>query len=826
MSALPALKPSPRPLPIDGRGPASERRLGRFQLLRELGRGAQARVWLAHDPRLDREVALKLLNPDADAQALSEWLNEARAVSRLTHPNIVPVFEADEHDAQPYLVFEYVDGPTLAQAQHSQPQYPAREAVSLMLGVLDALAAAHDQGIVHRDLKPSNILLGQDGRARVMDFGIAARISHSDGRIVGSPGYMSPEAARGDPPLPGMDVFAAGVMLGELLCGVPLMRETDTWRALQRVQTEDMELPVSVRMDDTLRGIVKRAMSRDVLTRYDSARALHAALTAWLTPEPTGADSSHATLDFLLRRMRHKTDFPALSSSVVRIQQVATSESESLARLTEEILKDVSLTNKLLRMVNTAHFSSVAGGGISTVSRAVALVGFAGIRNMALSVILLEHMGDKGHAALLKEEYLRSLMAGTLAADLTPQSRESEEAFLAAMFQNLGRLLTEYYFPEEALQIRQRLATTGVTPAAREAAARQVLGLGFDELGVGVARSWGLPDSLQRALRVPEGEVPARPIDPWADQGVERLRWLARGANAMADAMLAADGEAQTKALATVAERFAPALALQAKDMLQCALNARTRMAQMAQAMGLQVAPGAAARRLLSATPAGPLDGAPTVVLPSDRATAAPTSHRSQRSQTLETLETLETPEPAQSSPTSQSLGLQAGLEALQVAVQNPALRLNEVLSLVLETLQQALELRCVVFCLREPRTGHLVGRVALGTGAEDIRAAFRVPIEGAATTDLFAAVCTRGADLLISDSRTVAARLPAWYRQRVNAATFLLLPLLLKGAPIGLIYADKAVAGSLALDTQELALLRRLRDQAVAAFAKGSGAG
>ena len=91
--------------------------LARFQLLRELGRGAQARVWLAHDPRLDREVALTLLDPNADAVAVSQWLHEARAVSRLTHPNIVPVFEADEHDGQPYLVFEQVQGPTLSQAR-------------------------------------------------------------------------------------------------------------------------------------------------------------------------------------------------------------------------------------------------------------------------------------------------------------------------------------------------------------------------------------------------------------------------------------------------------------------------------------------------------------------------------------------------------------------------------------------------------------------------------------------------------------------------------------------------------------------------------------
>ncbi|MDP1648067.1 MAG: HDOD domain-containing protein [Rubrivivax sp.] len=576
------------------------RRLGRFHLLRELGRGAQAQVWLAHDPRLDREVALKLLDPAADADAVSLWLHEARAVSRLTHPHIVPVFEADEHDGQSYLVFEFVDGPTLSEARRQRPRLPAREAVTLLLGVLDALAAAHEQGIVHRDLKPSNILLGPDGRARVMDFGIAARTAQGDGRIVGTAGYMSPEAARGEAPVPAMDVFAAGVVLGELLNGAPLMRETDPMRAIKRVQGEDLVLPATAKVDETLRGIVQRALARDVLTRYDSARALHAALSAWLNPG-SSVDSkdggSHATLEFLLRRMRHKTDFPALSDAVVRIQRLATSDTESLKSLTDEILRDVALTNKLLRMVNTAHYTAVAGGGISTVSRAVALVGFAGIRNMALSVLLLEHMGDKAHAAQLKEEFLRALMAGTLAGDMSPLARESEEAFLAAMFQNLGRLLTEYYFPEEAVQIRQQVAHAD-TAVSREAAARQVLGIGLQDLGAGVARAWGLPDTLQRALRVPEGDVPTHAVPA----GVERLRWLGRGANALTSAMLANDGEAQTAALHAAADLYGPALGLPARQIVASTLESRTRLAQMVSAMGLQVARGAPARRLLEAT--------------------------------------------------------------------------------------------------------------------------------------------------------------------------------------------------------------------------------
>ena len=169
--------------------------LGRFRLLQRLGEGAQATVWLAHDPLLDREVAVKLLKAQfvdtSEPGTVDEWLHEARAVSRLTHPNIVPVFEADTQGGRSYLVFEYVSGGTLSQRLRAGPRPTAAEAVTLMLGVLDGLAAAHAAGIVHRDLKPSNILLDARGRARVMDFGIAARVSpgtNAPTRIVGTPG--------------------------------------------------------------------------------------------------------------------------------------------------------------------------------------------------------------------------------------------------------------------------------------------------------------------------------------------------------------------------------------------------------------------------------------------------------------------------------------------------------------------------------------------------------------------------------------------------------------------------------------------------------------
>jgi eukaryotic-like serine/threonine-protein kinase len=793
----------------------SRRRIGRFELKSELGRGAQATVWLAYDARLDREVAVKLLHPGADALAVSQWLHEARSVSRLNHPHIVPVYEADEQQGQSYLVFEYVPGPTLAEKLRRDGALAPREAVMLMLGVVDALTAAHAAGIVHRDLKPSNILVDGAGRARVMDFGIAARVKDgSDQRIVGTPGYMSPEAARGEAPAPSMDLFAAGMMLGELLAGRPLLRERDPYRAIERIQHEDMTLPPEMgpQVDDGLRAIVLRAVARDPAQRVASAVDLRAALTQWLTPAETAngaAPSGNATLDFLLRRMRHKSDFPALSNSVARIQRVANSDSESLNSLSEEILKDVALTNKLLRLVNTAHFST-AGGAVSTVSRAIALVGFAGIRNMALSLVLLEHMQDKHHAQQLKEEFLRSLMAGALASELCGQQRDAEEAFIGSMFHGLGRMLTEFYFPEEARQVRDLVRPVGNLPAIDEhAASTRVLGMSFEDLGLGVARHWGLPETLQKCMRRPEGEPGGKP----AERGPERLRWLAAATNEVADALLYCDPKEAAKRIESIGQRFARTLSLEPEDFATATELARTKLSQMTAAMNLRVAPQSPAQRLLH----NPADAATVVFRPDDSLTP----HQ------LQATAPMPLDGDAAVQPGRAADMLAAGIQDITNTMVSDNFRLNEVLRMILETMLRGLRFRRVVFCLRDAKIDALTGRFGLGEGADTVVKAFKVPLrlQRGSTPDLFMAVCSKGADTLIADAYApnIAQRLPAWYREGINAPAFLVLPLMMKNSTFALIYADMAHAGGFKLDEKELSLLRTLRNQAVMAFRQAS---
>ena len=147
--------------------------------------------------------------------------------------------------------------------------------------------------------------------------------------------------------------------------------------------------------------------------------------------------------------------------------------------------------------------------------------------------------------------------------------------------------------------------------------------------------------------------------------------------------------------------------------------------------------------------------------------------------------------------------------------------KLSDVLRMILEAMFRALNFHRIIFCMRDPKTDTLTGRFGLGPGVEGVVKLFCVPMASSGTPDLFATICAKGADTLISDAKDprVVQRLPGWYKKSYDAPTFLILPLLLKGRPFGLIYADKAEQGGLVLDDKELAMLRTLRNQAVMAF-------
>lgn len=191
--------------------------VGRFVVKCPLGGGGMGDVYLAHDPALDRDVALKMIRSDLVlGRSVGAFLREARTTAQFSHPNIVVIHEVGEHQGQPFLALEYLDGPTLrkwlAQAAPS-----LEEVLRVVLEVAQALVAAHERGIIHRDLKPSNVIVAKDGRARVVDFGLAAALGDQATGGGGTPGYMAPEQQRGEVQTPAVDIWALGLILKQLL---------------------------------------------------------------------------------------------------------------------------------------------------------------------------------------------------------------------------------------------------------------------------------------------------------------------------------------------------------------------------------------------------------------------------------------------------------------------------------------------------------------------------------------------------------------------------------------------------------------------------------
>jgi hypothetical protein len=355
-----------------------------------------------------------------------------------------------------------------------------------------------------------------------------------------------------------------------------------------------------------------------------------------------------------------------------------------------------------------------------------------------------------------------------------------------------------------------------------------VLGLGFEGLGAGVARHWGLPESLQRCMRRPDLPSPAQAVP----HGPERMRWMSVASNELAEAVWQADEGSLGARLDAVVSRHGRALGLGQIDVRRAVEAARQSLAEMAPAMGLLLPEGSRGQRVLDQAVAAPADMADTLTPHQLTATVRTILNDDQA--------TLQLPSGARgaasgggvvmldaglgsANPVGVADALAAGIQDITDTLAGDSFKLNEVLHMVLETMYRALHFQRMVFCLRDPATGRLNGRFGLGDRADLLSPVFQVVLRWPAgePPDLFGAVCLKGSDTLIADSRApgIEQRLPSWYRQHVNAPSFLLLPLVMKGAPFGLIYADQAKPGALVLGDRELALLRTLRNQAVMAF-------
>jgi serine/threonine protein kinase len=270
-------------------------RFGPYEVVAPIGSGGMGEVYRARDPRLGRDVAIKVLSAgtQADVEHLRRLEQEARAAGGLNHPNILAIYDIGSHDGRPYVVSELLEGETLRERIMREGALGARRAIELAVQIAQGLAAAHEKGIVHRDLKPENLFVTRDGRIKILDFGLAKLASmdmpaHSDttgpilspgtepGKILGTVGYMSPEQVRGQSLDHRSDIFSFGAILYEMLSGRRAFSggsAADTLSAILKEEPPELLLPTHV-LPPMFEQVVRHCLEKDRELRFASARDL------------------------------------------------------------------------------------------------------------------------------------------------------------------------------------------------------------------------------------------------------------------------------------------------------------------------------------------------------------------------------------------------------------------------------------------------------------------------------------------------------------------------------------------------------------------------
>jgi non-specific serine/threonine protein kinase len=520
-----------------------------------------------------------------------------KQAARLNHPHLAHVTEVGVQDHWPFVCVDRALGVTLAEWLDAHPRAAPIEQVDLLCQMLRGLAFAHEAGMPHQDLQMHQVIVSEQGHVRVMALatfdpgavGPAATSRFGELAVANERAMpVDPGALRQRRDAARTDVVACGVLLHQLLSGAPVLDEADVGVVMARMSPRGREL---VRLPWTtpqpipegLRAIANRCTASQERQRYHSARTLLRALEGWR--EVQSADNG-GPLALLLDRLRTVGHLPALPGITARVARLTATEGQRTDEIAEQILQDMALSFELLRTVNSAQVrgTQVAGNGpVLTLRRAVALMGMDGVRHAANALRHWPGPLDESGASALQRTMNQVRLAGHAAQALRPAGYDPEVIFLVTALQNIGRLLVQYHFPEEAEQVRQLMRPAppleGAEPGtpeqpgmSEEAAAYAVLGTDIESLSAAVAKHWGLGDEVQHMIRRVALAKPVRKPDSDADV----LRIVASAANEAVDAMTQLPAVRAAAAIAQVTQRYARVLQLGPRDLQDALQGART----------------------------------------------------------------------------------------------------------------------------------------------------------------------------------------------------------------------------------------------------------
>ncbi len=506
------------------------------------------------------------------------------------------------------------------------------------------------------------------------------------------------------------------------------------------------------------------------------------------TPPPSDSEL-RPVRGALLKKLSGDEGMFALGASVARVVQMADSDDQGTQNLAYYVLSDVALTQKVLRLANTPTYRAAGGTAVTTISRAISLLGFDNVKTTAMAMLLVDTLANSRHAHSVRIELEAALCASLVGREMARLSiyQGAEEAAIGALFKNIGALVVASH--EHGL-FREIALLTAAGTLTQPQAALQVLGCSYDSLSAAILNEWKIPDVIVRSLApLPPGACrPAASRQEWMRQVVafsmETARLLARRQRADS-----AEGRA-------LEQRYGAALNLDQDRLAQLFATVSRDMDGLLESLQM-------------GAHADPDDGAPG--LPSVLAQAAMGADQAPQGN-----------HPSGKPYNARELLLAGVQEVTQMRAGGHG-KVNDVIQAVLETLYRGMGFRYATVCLKDVRSGQYRARVAFGERHAERQAGFVFP--SAAGDDLFHLAMQNNADLMIADASApkIRALLPAWHRRLLpDARSFIVLPLVVNSIQLGLFYADRALPAPEGVPPDETSLIRALKAQVLVALTPG----
>ncbi len=524
------------------RGNLIGRNIGNYRIVTELGSGAMGQVYFAEHMVMGRRAAIKVIREElsSNADMVQRFVNEARSVNRIGHPNIVEITDFGELDKRYYIMMEMLEGETLEERLERVQHLDEASALHIAMQVADALGAAHELGVVHRDLKPENIFLtrrgGRNDFVKVLDFGIAkltTQLTPTDatipGMILGTPHYMSPEQCYGDSQLDHRsDVYSLGIVLYRMLTG-RLPFEGATLQRLLLAQIGETPPPprdLNSEVTERTQGIILRTLEKNREHRFPDMRSLRAALDGTgpvqpaiertrelASPAPELAVTPLPTVEpdkdqprrvgsrlakILLDRIRSdRLVLPSIPTVALQCLELLNKPELGLAKVVEAIGQDPIVAPQVIRR---AH-SALHGGSerVRTIEQAVSRLGARQLRALLVE-LSARRLFESRNAAIRKlfhELWEHSLAVAQVARMLALRRRDidADAAYLAGLLHDVGKPVSAALLLEA-----ERVAAKQAAAWLASDAWLGVISECHREVGVAMARSWNLPDDLVLAI--------------------------------------------------------------------------------------------------------------------------------------------------------------------------------------------------------------------------------------------------------------------------------------------------------------------------------------